>query len=61
VKEGLQLQTIPKNVIVLQNRDLILSNVSSTAIRERVKKNLSVDFLVPKKIEEYIKKNKLYK
>ena len=61
VKEGLQLQTIPKNVIVLQNRDLILSNVSSTAVRERVKKNLSIDFLVPKKIEEYIKKNKLYK
>src|SRR5882672_2554411 len=48
VKETLQLQTIPKNVIVLQNRNLILSNISSTAIRERVTKNLPIDFLVHK-------------
>jgi len=61
VKEGLQLQTIPENVIVLQNKNLILSNVSSTAIRERVRQNLPIDFLVLPTVEEYIKKNKLYK
>jgi nicotinate-nucleotide adenylyltransferase len=60
VKEGLQLQTIPQNVIVLQNKDLMLTNISSTVIRDRVKNNLSIDFLVLPKVEEYIKKHKLY-
>lgn len=61
VKEALQLQTIPQNVIVLQNRDLMLTNISSTTIRDRIKEGLPVDFLIPKQVEEYIKKNKLYK
>jgi nicotinate-nucleotide adenylyltransferase len=61
VKQGLQLQKIPENVTVLQNKNLILSNVSSTAIRERVKLDLPIDFLVPPAVEEYIKKNNLYK
>lgn len=60
VKEHLQLQTIPKNVIVLQNKDLILSNISSTTIRERVRQHLPIDFLVPKAVEDYITKHKLY-
>jgi nicotinate-nucleotide adenylyltransferase len=60
VKEGLQLQTIPQNVIVLQNKDLMLTNISSTAIRDRVKNNLPIDFLVLPKVEEYIKKHTLY-
>lgn len=34
--------------------------ISSTDIRERVKNNLSIDFLVPPKVKEYIMKNKLY-
>jgi len=61
VKKSLQLQTIPENVIVLHNKELILTNISSTIIRERVKKGLPIDFLVPEKIEKYINKNKLYK
>lgn len=61
IKKSLQLQTIPRNVIVLTNKELLLTNISSTAIRERVKKGLSVEFLVPKKVEEYINKHKLYK
>lgn len=60
VKEALQLQTIPENVIVLQNNELVLSNVSSTVIRERVKAGKPIDFLVPKTIEQYIKEHKLY-
>jgi len=61
VKEALKLQTIPQHVIVLQNKDLILSNISSTIIRHRVRKALPIDFLVTKNVEEYIKKHKLYK
>lgn len=60
VKEALQLQAIPQNVIVLQDKKLLLTNISSTAIRERVKNNLSLEYLVPKTIEEYIRKHTLY-
>jgi nicotinate-nucleotide adenylyltransferase len=60
VKNALQLQTIPPNVIVLQNSDLILTNISSTKIRDRVKNNRSIHNYVPEKVEEYIKEHDLY-
>jgi len=60
VKESLELQTIPENVIVLTNTDLILSNISSTAIRKRVKKRMPIKYLVTPEVEEYILKHKLY-
>lgn len=34
--------------------------ISSTEIRERVRNNKPIDFLVPEKVKEYIYKNKLY-
>jgi len=36
-------------------------DISSTTIRERVRKNLPIDFLVPQKVKEYIAANSLYK
>ena len=60
VMDALALQTIPENVIVLQNDDLVLTNVSSTLIRKRIKDGLSIDYLVPERVKEHIKKNKLY-
>ena len=36
------------------------TNVSSTMIRERIKKGLSIAGLVPPQIEDHIRKNKLY-
>lgn len=36
-------------------------DISSTNIKERIKNNESINNLVPKKVEEYILQNKLYK
>jgi len=60
IKHSLHLKTIPKNVIVLHNKNLVVTNISSSIVRERVKKGLSIDLLVDSKIENYIKKHKLY-
>lgn len=35
-------------------------DISATDIRERIKKKLSIDFLVPEKVKEYIYKHNLY-
>ena len=61
VKQALDLQEIPENVIVLDNKDLVLTNVSSSSVRERVKKGLSIEYLVPTSVEEYIEEYGLYK
>ena len=45
-------------ITFLQSDDI--PNVSSTGIREKVKKGESISNLVPKKVEEYIMKHKLY-
>jgi nicotinate-nucleotide adenylyltransferase len=37
-----------------------LVDISSTEIRDHVKKGISIDHLVPKKVKEYIFRNKLY-
>lgn len=60
IKHSLHLKTIPKNVIVLHNKNLIVTNIASTIVRERIKKDLPIDLLVPKKVEKYIKEHKLY-
>ncbi len=46
-----------KNVILIQAPML---DISSTFIRESIKAGQDVDFLVPDKVAEYIKNNKLY-
>lgn len=46
-----------ENAIFLETPTI---EISSSQIRERVKKNLSIDYLVPSQVNEYIKQNKLY-
>lgn len=41
--------------------DTPLIDISSTGIRDRVKNNLPIDFLLPESVKKYIIDNKLYK
>lgn len=56
---------VPENVAlgfeVLKDKNLITTNISSTIIRERIKEKKSISYMVPKEVEEYIIKNKLYR
>lgn len=46
-----------RQAVFVQTRGI---EISATDIRERVKKGLPINFLVPQKVMEYIYKNKLY-
>lgn len=61
VRKYLKLRNIPKNIFILNSNKLKLSKVSSTKVRNAVKDNHSIKNFVPKEVEEYIVKNKLYK
>jgi len=60
VKEAFQLQAIPENIMVLHDKDLILTNISSTTIRDRIRRGLSIQHLVPDGVAEYIQEKTLY-
>lgn len=51
---------LPSGFELITGEDLITTNLSSTIIRERVKKHLPIANLVPKEVEEYITKHQLY-
>lgn len=53
--------TLPEGFEAIRTPGLITSNISSTAIRERISKGLPVRAFVLPKIEAYIKANSLYK
>lgn len=60
VKESFKLKTIPSNITVLQGK-LIVSTISSTHVRERVRKGLPIERFVSKEVRESIVKKGLYK
>jgi nicotinate-nucleotide adenylyltransferase len=51
---------LPRGFEALREKDLLVTNLSSTAIRKRVKEGKSIKGFVPEQIETYIKTNKLY-
>lgn len=53
-------KNLPEGFEYLSGKNLITTNLSSTLVRERIKKHLPITYLVPKGVEEYIIKNKLY-
>jgi len=60
LKTTLGITTIPNSLYILASKDLPTMNISSSTIREKVKKNEPIRGLVPKKVEQYIMENKLY-
>jgi len=61
VKEAFQLKTIPTNITVLQSSELVVSNISSSLIRKRVRNGFTTQGLVDHKVERYIRKHNLYR
>ncbi len=61
VKKCLNLESIPDNITVISLDKLVTTGISSTIIRERVRKNLAITDMVPEKIEQFIQINKLYR
>ena len=55
------LTKIPQGFTLIKSKRLISSNLSSEAVRMRVKNGLSIKGLVTTVVEEYISRNRLYK
>lgn len=51
---------IPAGFEVIQDKHLITTNISSTAIRNRIKQGKSIEYLVPREVEKYIISKRLY-
>lgn len=59
VRKAFNISSIPENITVAEG-NLIVSNIASTQIRERVKQKLPVSSFVKKEVEEYIRSHNLY-
>lgn len=57
---GFPFQPLYPNMKPLTHPEQIITNISSTMVRQRIKANLIIDHLVPIRIAAYIKKNSLF-
>lgn len=59
VLESFQLITIPKNITIVEG-NLIVSTISSTHIRGRVRNGQTIEYFVPKSVQSYIEEKEFY-
>ena len=52
---------LPKGFELVASKELVTTNLSSTMIRDRVKRGASIRYLVPETTERYIKEHDLYR
>lgn len=60
VRKSFSVKEIPPNITVVEG-DLMVSNIASTHIRNRVRRGLPIGAFVLREVEKYIKANGLYK
>lgn len=58
LRKGYEVKKMPDRFVFVPGQ---ISNISSTEIRERIRRGLPISGLVPRKIKEYIEKHNLYK
>jgi nicotinate-nucleotide adenylyltransferase len=58
---GYPNEPLYENMTMINDESLIVSNLSSTKIRDRVHRGLSIESFVPAKVGEYIREHGLYK
>ena len=61
VTETFELNPLPENITIINHQDVVISNISSTLVRSRIKNNKSIKYIVPDSIITFINENKLYK
>jgi len=49
------------HISIIEGQDVVITNVSSSLVRSRLKENKSVNYFVPEKIIRYITTHQLYK
>ncbi len=54
-------KTLPKRFVPIKSSDLVTTNISSSIVRNRLVKGLSVTGLIPESVLSYIYKHNLYK
>jgi len=59
-RKGYACEPRYEGMSVIDSKQLVVSDISSTAIRERVKKGLPIDELVPSTVARYIADHNLY-
>ena len=59
-RAGFPLEPLHHNMMPLTHPLQIITNISSTLVRERIKQNLSWDQLVPADVAEYIRGKRLF-
>ncbi|MBI5619998.1 nicotinate (nicotinamide) nucleotide adenylyltransferase [Candidatus Gottesmanbacteria bacterium] len=60
-RAGYPIEPLYKNMTVVEHESLVISNISSTIIRDRVRQGLPITPFVPVAVAEYVQEHNLYK